>query len=100
MYAIFRRYEGVDPSDLDELLGTVEAGFLPIVSQHPGFVAYYPIVSEDEPGVVGSLTVFETREGAEESNRMAADFVAANVAHFLPNPPTSTTGDVPFGGTT
>jgi hypothetical protein len=38
MYATVRRYEGVsDPSEVGRL---VEEGFVPIISEIPGFVAY------------------------------------------------------------
>ena len=39
MYATVRRYEGVtDPSEVGR---QVEEGFIPIISEMPGFVAYY-----------------------------------------------------------
>ena len=39
MYVTVRRYEGVsDPSEVGRL---VEEGWLPIISEMPGFVAYY-----------------------------------------------------------
>ena len=39
MYASVRRYEGVtDPSEVTRL---AQEGFIPIISEMPGFVAYY-----------------------------------------------------------
>jgi hypothetical protein len=41
MYVTVRRYEGVtDPSEAARL---VDEGFIPIISEMPGFVAYYMV---------------------------------------------------------
>ena len=41
MYVTVRRYEGVtDPSEVTRL---VDEGWLPIISEMPGFVAYYMV---------------------------------------------------------
>ena len=45
-------------------------------------------------GVVATVSVFETREDAEESIRMAADWIRQNMASLLPNPPEITAGEV------
>jgi hypothetical protein len=91
MYASVRRYE-TDPGSVDELMRRVEEGFVPIISKAPGFVAYYALDAGE--GVVASITVFEDQAGAEESDRMAADWVKENVASLLPTPPEVTAGDV------
>jgi hypothetical protein len=45
MYATVRRYEGVaDPSEVGRL---VEEGFIPIISEIPGFVAYLLVDAGD-----------------------------------------------------
>ena len=41
MYASVRRYTGIDPDSVDEIVRRAEEGFVPIVSKGPGFVAYY-----------------------------------------------------------
>ena len=90
MHATVRRYEGAtDPSEMARL---VSEGFLPIISEVPGFVAYYLVDAGD--GVVVSTSVFEDQSGAEESNRRAADFIQQNLASMLPNPPQVTAGEV------
>ncbi len=40
MYVSVRRYE-MHPFAVDELMRRVEEGFAPIISEAPGFVAYY-----------------------------------------------------------
>src|ERR671926_886729 len=90
MHVAVRRYEGVtDPQEAGRL---VDEGFVPIISEVPGFVAYYWIDAGD--GVMISTSVFEDQPGAEESNRRAADFVQENLASLLPNPPQITAGEV------
>jgi hypothetical protein len=44
--------------------------------------------------VLASVSVFESREGAEESIRMAADYIREHLASLLPNPPEVTAGEV------
>ncbi|MFD7877910.1 hypothetical protein ACFV5G_28080 [Streptomyces sp. NPDC059766] len=90
MYAAVRRYEGVtDPAEAARL---VDEGFVPLMRQVPGFVAYYWIDAGD--GVMVSTSVFQDRSGADESNSRAADFVRDRLAPLLPNPPRVTAGEV------
>ncbi len=90
MYATVRRYEGV--SDPSEAGRRVAEGFVPIISEVPGFVAYYWIDAGD--GVMLSTSVYETQDGAEQSNSKAAEWVKQNLASLLPNPPQITAGEV------
>jgi hypothetical protein len=100
MYATVRRYEGVtDPAEAGR---RVAEGFVPILREVPGFVAYYWVDAGD--GVMVSTSIFEDleatmgifedREGVAESNRRAAEWVRENLAHLLPNPPQITAGEV------
>jgi hypothetical protein len=90
MYATVRRYEGVtDPKEAGRL---VEEGFVPIISEVPGFVAYYWVDAGD--GVMVSTSVYDDQSGAEESNSRAADYVQENLASLLPNPPQIAAGEV------
>ena len=90
MYATVRRYEGVtDPAEAGR---RVNQGFVPLVSQISGFVAYYWV--DAGGGVMISTSVFEDQSRAEESNRKAADWVRQNLATLFPNPPQITAGEV------
>jgi hypothetical protein len=90
MYATVRRYEGVtNPS---EAARRVNEGFVPLISQIPGFVAYYWV--DAGSGVMISTSVFQDQASAEESNRRAADYVRQNLVAVLPNPPQITAGEV------
>jgi len=66
MYAAVRRYEGI--TDDAEAGRRVGHSFIPLLEDVPGFVAYYWIDAGD--GVMASLSLFETREGADKSARL------------------------------
>jgi hypothetical protein len=89
-YLTVRRYDGVPNSK--EAARQVQEGFIPLISKIPGFISYYWVDEAD--GVMVSVSVFETREAEEESNRLAADFVKQHIAPLLPNPPQITAGQV------
>jgi hypothetical protein len=90
MYATIRRYDGV--TDVREATRRVNEGFIQIVSEIPGFAAYYFV--DAGGGVVISMSVFQDRASAEQSNARASDYVRENLASLLPNPPQITTGEV------
>ena len=90
MYAVVRRYDGVtDPAEAGR---QVDEGFLPLLRRIEGFVAYYWV--DAGGGVLVSMSVFQDRAGAEESNVRAAEFARDRLATLLPNPPQVTAGAV------
>ena len=90
MYVAVRRYEGVtDPQKVAKL---GEEGFVPIISELPGFVAHYLVDAGD--GVMVVISVFEHKDAEEESNFLAGEFVAEHLASMVPNPPQITAGEV------
>ena len=90
MYATVRRYEGVsDPSEVARL---VNEGFIPIISEMPGFVAYY--LADAGDGVTVSTSVFEHKDAEKQSTFRAGEFVAEHLAPLIPNPPQVTAGEV------
>ncbi len=90
MYAAVRRYEGVrDPQKVAQV---AQEGFVPIVSEMPGFVAYY-LVDAGE-GVMVSTSVFEHKEAEEQSTFRAGEFIAEHLAPLMPNAPQVTAGEV------
>jgi hypothetical protein len=90
MYVAVRRYEGVtDPQKVGQL---VEEGFVPLISEIPGFVAYYWVDAGD--GVMVSTSVFEHKDAEEQTNFVAGEFVQEQLAPLMPNPPQITTGEV------
>ena len=93
MHATVRRYEGVDQSRIDELTKKVDETLLPSLSKLPGFEGYYLI--EAGNGVMSSIGLFETSTQADESTRVAANWVRdEKLETALPNPPKITDGKV------
>ena len=90
MYIAVRRYEGV--SDSQKVRQLVDEGFVPILSEMPGFVAFYWVDAGD--GVVASTSVFEHKDAEEQSNVKAREFLAEHLAPLMPNPPQVTAGEV------
>ena len=83
MYASIRRYK-VSPGAAAEIAQRVNQGFVPIISKALGFIAYYLVDAGND--VVATVSVFQDQAGAEESNRMAADWVKKNIASLLSAP--------------
>jgi hypothetical protein len=90
MHATVRRYEGV--TDPAEAARRVSESFVPLIEQMPGLVAYHFV--DAGGGLMISTTVFEDREGAEESNRRAASWAQENLRDLFPQPPQISVGEV------
>lgn len=91
MFTTVRRYE-LDPSAINEVVRKIKDGFVPIISKAPGFRSYDVVTTQD--GVLTSITTYDQRAGAEESNRLAADWIKKNLAGVVPNPPRVTAGEL------
>ena len=91
MHAAIRQYQ-VDPGSVDEITRGLNEGLLPRIKEVYGFQAYYAI--DAGGGRMASISVFEDRAGAEESTRMAADWIRQNMASLIPNPPEVLEGEV------
>jgi hypothetical protein len=93
MFATIRRYESIDKARSDELVKKADETLLPSLSELPGFNGYYLI--ETGNGVMSSVGFFDTSEHADESTRVAADWVREQkLETALPNPPKITSGEV------
>ena len=90
MYVAVRRYDGV--TDPQKVAKVGEESFVPIISEMPGFVAYYFVDAGD--GIIVSTSVFEHKDAEEQSNFRAGEFVEEHLAALLPNPPQVTAGEV------
>jgi hypothetical protein len=90
-FGVLRVYK-VNPSSLAEIVRRAEEGFVPLITKAPGFVRYSII--DAGSGTVATTSAFETREQAEGSVRLAADWIKQNLSSLLPNPPEVTTGEI------
>ena len=91
MYAAIRRYH-TEPDSVDEVARRVNEEFVDIISDMPGFVAYF--VLDAGQGEIGSVSVFEDQKSAEESNPRAEVWVRQNLSDLLPTPPEFAAGEV------
>jgi hypothetical protein len=90
MYMAVRRYDGV--RDAQKVRQVAEEGFVPIISEMPGFVAYYWVDAGD--GVIVTTSIFEHKDAEEQSTFRAGEFIQEHLAPLLPNPPQITAGEV------
>jgi hypothetical protein len=77
---------------LEKVAQLVEEDYVPVISEMPGFVAYYCVDAGD--GVMISTSVFEHKDAEEQSTFRAGEFVAEDLGPLSPNPPQVTAGEV------
>jgi hypothetical protein len=92
MYVSIRRYGLLTREPVEKVLQGVREGFLPIIRDQPGFLAYYSIDSGG--GTLTSISIFEHRAGAERSNRIAENWIGKNLTNALPTSPEIIVGEV------
>jgi hypothetical protein len=93
MHATIRRYEGVDTTRMNEVVGKVNKTLVPQLRELPGFSGYYLI--EAGNGVLSSFGLFETSEQADESKTLVTKWISdENFNSLIPNPPKVTSGKV------
>ena len=90
MYTVIRRYI-TQPGASGTIAQRVREGFLPIISEMPGFVSYYLVTAGDDSIV--SVSTFEDREGADASTRAATDWARQNIGSLVRNAPIIITGE-------
>jgi heme-degrading monooxygenase HmoA len=83
MYMVIRRLK-VKPHLLGEAIQRVENGYVPIVSNEPGFVAFYGVEVGEGEGL--TISVFETQESAEDANKSALVWAGENLAPLAQGP--------------
>ena len=91
MHTTIRRYEGINPATLEEIIRRIKEGFVPIISSSGGFLRYQFLDAGN--GVIVTISVFETELTARASNKMAASWVNENLAPLLEKPPQITVGE-------
>ncbi len=93
MFATVRRYEGIDASNKEELTKKVGETLAPRLSKLPGFSSYFLIDTGN--GVMSSIGLFDTSTHAQESTRVASEWVRdEKLENILVNPPKVTNGEV------
>lgn len=91
MYAAIRQGKA-KPGMAEELTRRIKDGAIPIISDVPGFQAYYVVYAPDD--TVTAIGIFDDVAGAEESNRRAVEWINTNLAPLLAEPATAVAGPV------
>lgn len=91
MYAAIRKYS-IIPGSVEEVMQRIEGGFLPIISEASGYLAYYALrVGTNE---VITISIFDTLTGAQESTPLAFEWVQKYIADLVQGVPEVTVGQV------
>ncbi len=91
MHLTIREYQ-VEPQAVGEIMRRVNEGFVPLISQSPGFVAFYAVDLGN--GCIASMSIFTDKAGADASTALSAEHIKQHLAVFFPNPPVIRSGDV------
>ena len=93
MHATIRRYEGVDTTRTNEVVGKVNETLVPQLRKLPGFAGYYLV--EAGNGVLSSLGLFQTADQGNESAKIVSKWITdENFNTAIPNAPKITSGKV------
>jgi heme-degrading monooxygenase HmoA len=77
------RYYQTDPDSVGEVVRRVKEDFVPLIRDTQGFVSYFVLAPSEREDELVSVSVFEDRRGAEESNERAEDWVRQNLSELL-----------------
>lgn len=91
MYAAIRQAKA-KPGMAEELARTIKEQAIPIISDVPGFQAYYVIYAPDD--TVTAVSVFNDFAGAEESNRRGLAWIEQSLSPLLLGPASAIAGPV------
>ena len=84
MFAVIRHYH-FDKKHSAEIDRQVREGFVPLIKKSKGFVRYYWLDTGNGEGA--SFGVFKDKAGADESVRLAADFIKKELSKLMVQKP-------------
>ena len=90
-FAVIRHYH-FDPKNAAAIDRLVREEFVPIIRKAKGFLRYYWLDTGSGEGA--SFGVFQDKAGADESVRLAADFVRDRMAKLMTSKPEIIEGPV------
>jgi hypothetical protein len=91
MFSVIRRYN-ITAGSARKIVQKIKEGFIPLLSRERGFVSWQLIDPGD--GTLVTVSVFETKEGAENSSRLASEWVRTNIAPMVKTAPIIITGEL------
>ena len=80
MYIAVRRSK-LAPGTIDEATRRIQEGFLPLISQMPGFITYYVVDIGND--TIMTVNIFEDQAGADASTKAAGDWAQQNLASMV-----------------
>ncbi|HET8840000.1 MAG TPA: antibiotic biosynthesis monooxygenase [Ktedonobacteraceae bacterium] len=83
MYAVIRRIK-VQPHLVDESITRMRQGLMPFLKDEPGFIEFSLVMIGENEGV--SITIFETRETAEEGNKKSLEWARDQIFPLAQGP--------------
>jgi hypothetical protein len=90
-FAVIRHYH-FDPKNGAEIDKQVREGFVPLIRKAKGFIRYYWL--DTGAGEGASFGLFRDKAGADESVRLAADFVQKHLSKLVTSKPEVIEGPV------
>lgn len=91
MFAVVRHYR-FDPKHSAEIDRVVREEFVPLIRRTKGFVRYYWVDTGHGEGA--SFSLFRDKAGADESVRLAADYMQQHMLHIMTEKPEVIEGPV------
>ena len=91
MHAVVRNYSGAGAKQLFDLLEQRKADVEAVIRKVPGLVSY-TMLRNGDGGV--SVTVCQDKAGADESLKVARDWIQKNAANTGASPPTVMEGSI------
>ena len=91
MYAAIRQGKA-KAGMAEELARRIKEGAIPIISDVPGFQAYYVIYAPDD--TVTAISIFDDYAGAQELNRRGLAWIEQSLAPLLTGPASAVAGPV------
>jgi hypothetical protein len=91
MFAVMRHYH-FDAKNSAEIDRQIREGFVPLIKKAKGFVRYYWLDTGE--GVGASISVYKDKAGADESVRLAAQFIRDHMSKLITQKPEIIEGPV------
>jgi hypothetical protein len=91
MYAAIRQAKA-KPGMAEELATRIKEGAIPIITNVPGFRAYYVVYAPDD--TVTAISIFNDYAGAQTSNERGLAWAEENLAPLLVGPDSAVAGPV------
>ena len=91
MYAAVRHYH-FDAGNSAKIDKAVKDDFVPLIKKAEGFIRYYWL--DNGKGEAASISVFETKAGADESIQLAARYIKDHLSKLMTQKPEIVEGPV------